>query len=74
MFQCQTSAQFKAYQWIKKNFEIECLKLTLLDSNTIQIKDTNKATANIQYKNNRIIIEYKDHTKESIKLSKEPCR
>lgn len=74
MFHCQTTAQFKIYQWIKKNFEIELLVLKIINNNTVQIKDINYTTAVIQYKSNKIIIEYEDHTKEIIKLPKEPCR
>ena len=52
MFHCKTSSQFKAYQWIKNNFEIDYLNLEIVDDRTIKIIDKNLETAKIQYKNN----------------------
>jgi hypothetical protein len=74
MLHCETTAQFKAYQWIKTNFEIEFIELKIINSTTIQIKDSNNETANIQFKNNKIIIEYENHKKQIFNLIKEPCR
>ena len=54
MFHCKTSSQFKAYQWIKNNFEIDSLNLEIVDDRTIKIIDKNLETAKIQYKNNKI--------------------
>lgn len=68
MFHCKTSSQFKAYQWIKNNFEIDSLNLEIVDARTIKIIDKNLETAKIQYKNNKIIIEYKDKKKQIINL------
>ena len=68
MFHCKTSSQFKAYQWIKNNFEIDSLNLEIVDDRTIKIIDKNLETAKIQYKNNKIIIEYKDKKKQIINL------
>ena len=74
MLHCETTAQFKAYQQIKTNFEIEFIELKIINSTTIQIKDSNNETANIQFKNNKIIIEYENHKKQIFNLIKEPCR
>ena len=68
MFHCKTSSQFKAYQWIKNNSEIDSLNLEIVDDRTIKIIDKNLETAKIQYKNNKIIIEYKDKKKQIINL------
>lgn len=68
MFHCKASSQFKAYQWIKNNFEIDSLNLEIVDDRTIKIIDKNLETAKIQYKNNKIIIEYKDKKKQIINL------
>lgn len=68
MFHCKTLSQFKAYQWIKNNFEIDSLNLEIVDDRTIKIIDKNLETAKIQYKNNKIIIEYKDKKKQIINL------
>ena len=68
MFHCKKSSQFKAYQWIKNNFEIDSLNLEIVDDRTIKIIDKNLETAKIQYKNNKIIIEYKDKKKQIIIL------
>lgn len=68
MFHCKTVSQFKAYQWIKNNFEIDSLNLEIVDDRTIKIIDKNLETAKIQYKNNKIIIEYKDKKKQIINL------
>ena len=68
MFHCKTSSQLKAYQWIKNNFEIDSLNLEIVDDRTIKIIDKNLETAKIQYKNNKIIIEYKDKKKQIINL------
>lgn len=68
MFHFKTSSQFKAYQWIKNNFEIDSLNLEIVDDRTIKIIDKNLETAKIQYKNNKIIIEYKDKKKQIINL------
>ena len=68
MFHCKTSSQIKAYQWIKNNFEIDSLNLEIVDDRTIKIIDKNLETAKIQYKNNKIIIEYKDKKKQIINL------
>ena len=68
MFHCKTSSQFKAYQLIKNNFEIDSLNLEIVDDRTIKIIDKNLETAKIQYKNNKIIIEYKDKKKQIINL------
>lgn len=68
MFHCKTSSQFKDYQWIKNNFEIDSLNLEIVDDRTIKIIDKNLETAKIQYKNNKIIIEYKDKKKQIINL------
>lgn len=68
MFHCKTSSQSKAYQWIKNNFEIDSLNLEIVDDRTIKIIDKNLETAKIQYKNNKIIIEYKDKKKQIINL------
>lgn len=68
MFHCKTSSQFKAYQWNKNNFEIDSLNLEIVDDRTIKIIDKNLETAKIQYKNNKIIIEYKDKKKQIINL------
>ena len=48
MFHCKTVSQFKAYQWVKKNFETDLLEIELVDNQTIKIKDMNHETANIQ--------------------------
>ena len=74
MFHCKTSSQFKAYQWIKKNFESDSLNLEIVDDRTIKIIDKNLETAKIQYKNNKIIIEYKDKKKQIISLTNIPYR
>ena len=50
MFHCKTPSQFKAYQWIKNNFEIDFLNLEIVDDRTIKIIDKNLETAKIQYK------------------------
>lgn len=68
MFHFKTSSQFKAYQWIKNNFEIDSLNLEIVDDRTIKIIDKNLETTKIQYKNNKIIIEYKDKKKQIINL------
>ena len=68
MFHCKTSSQFKAYKCIKNNFEIDSLNLEIVDDRTIKIIDKNLETAKIQYKNNKIIIEYKDKKKQIINL------
>ena len=66
MFHCKTVSQFKAYQWVKKNFETDLLEIELVDNQTIKIKDMNHETANIQYKNNKIFIEYSNNKKQTI--------
>ena len=53
MFHCKTVSQFKAYQWVKKNFETDLLGIELVDNQTIKIEDMTHETANIQYKNNK---------------------
>ena len=68
MLHCKTSCQFKAYEWIKNNFEIDSLNLEIVDDRTIKIIDKNLETAKIQYKNNKIILEYKDKKKQIINL------
>ena len=66
MFHCKTVSQFKAYQWVKKNFETDLLEIELVDNQAIKIKDMNHETANIQYKNNKILIEYSNNKKQTI--------
>lgn len=66
MFHCKTVSQFKAYQWVKKNFETDLLGIELVDIQTIKIEDMTHETANIQYKNNKILIEYSNNKKQTI--------
>ena len=66
MFHCKTVSQFKAYQCVKKNFETDLLEIELVDNQTIKIKDMKHETANIQYKNNKILIEYSNNKKQTI--------
>lgn len=66
MFHCKTVSQFKAYQWVKKNFETDLLEIELVDNQTIKIKDMNHETAKIHYKNNKILIEYSNNKKQTI--------
>lgn len=41
---CDTVAQYKAYQWIKKNFDINYLTISIHDSyNTVNLKVTKNA-------------------------------
>ena len=58
MFHCKTSSQFKAYQWIKNNFEIDSLNLEIVDDRTIVLLLVSS----------RAVLEYKDKKKQIINL------
>ena len=66
MFHCKTVSEFKEYKWVKKNFETDLIEIELVDNQTIKIKDMNHETANIQYKNNKILIEYSNNKTQTI--------
>ena len=71
---CDTVAQYKAYQWIKKNFDINYLTISIHDPNSLLIRDSNNQNAIISYNRNKVTILYDDGTKETFKLkSHEPC-
>ncbi|WP_154889378.1 hypothetical protein [Longibaculum muris] len=61
---CNTIAQYKAYKWIKKHFDISYLTLELVDDKTIKMIDSNDKSARISYVNNTITIEYSDGNRE----------
>lgn len=42
---CDTVAQYKAYQWIKKNFDINYLTISINDSSSLLIKDMHNKNA-----------------------------
>ena len=68
---CDTVAQYKAYQWIKKNFDINYLTISIHDSYSLLVKDKNTI---ISYTKNKVMIHYDDGSKETFKLkSHEPC-
>lgn len=71
---CDTTAQYKAYLWIKRNFELSSITVSLYDQESLMITDYKKEYAIINYNNNKITITYQDGTKQTEKYkSHEPC-
>jgi len=71
---CDTVAQYKAYQWIKKNFDINYLTISIHASYSLLVKDMHNKNAIISYNKNKVTIHYDDGSKETFKLkSHEPC-
>lgn len=73
-FKCDTTAQYKAYLCIKRNFELLAITVSLYDQESLMITDYKKEYAIINYNNNKITITYQDGTKQTEKYkSHEPC-
>lgn len=71
---CDTVAQYKAYQWIKKNFDINYLTISIHDSFSLLVKDIHNKNTIISWNKNKVTIHYDDGSKETFKLkSNEPC-
>ena len=49
---CDTTAQYKAYLWIKRNFELSAITVSLYDQESLMITDYKKEYAIKNYKNN----------------------
>ena len=64
---CETVEQFNVYIWIKQNFNICFLTLSLVNSNTLLLDDQ-EDTAYISYMNETIYIRYS--TKYDFKIEK----
>lgn len=54
---CDTVEQFTIYEWIKENFILHNITLTLEDSKTILLNDS-KESIRITLKNHKICLEY----------------
>lgn len=54
-FKCDTTAQYKVYLWIKRNFELSAITVSLYDQESLMITNYKKEYANINYKNNHHI-------------------
>lgn len=52
--ECETVAQFKAYEWIRSNFYIEYLQVNVIDKHCLKITDRNNDSMLITYENNYI--------------------
>lgn len=73
---CNTIAQYKAYKWIKRHFDVSYLTLELVDDKTIKMIDSYDKSARISYIDNAITIEYSDGNIETFPIKKmtEPYR
>ena len=71
---CDTTAQYKAYLWIKRNFELSAITVSLYDQESLMITDYKNEYAIINYNNHKITIADQDGTKQTEKYkSHEPC-
>ena len=43
---CDTTAQYKAYLWIKRNFELSAITVSLYDQESLMITDYKKRIRN----------------------------
>lgn len=56
--ECETVAQFKAYEWIRNNFHIENLQVIAVDKQCLKITDKNNESMLVSYENRMIHTEF----------------
>lgn len=56
--ECETVAQFKAYEWICNNFHIEHLQVIVVDKQCLKITDRNNESMVVSYENRTIHTEF----------------
>lgn len=54
MIKVDTIQQFKCMAWIKKNFFVEYLEISIFDKDTLLIKDKNNEEAFVKYNNGNV--------------------